>query len=415
MTAESIPTSESTAVVAHEPVSFPVESKWKRGAWFGFKSLVGMLLGQTLVGSVWLLGWTVRVMQRVTLWRWWRLGASGRDAERGGSFAEFAAGGMHAREHVYWPNWVLGQKGCAKTLDAESSWLARFGAWTGFRFHSLRKNLRLGVQAILTTWTLTLPGCVLWAFAWYDGWNNSFNKGYEQAAVGPLVFILGMALFIAAMFYVPMAQARFASTGNWRSFFEFRFVWSLVRQEWLGCVILAGLYAAFSFPVTILKTMPQFFPQMQPAFEQMTLVEAQSFLKTYFFWCMLLFLPAFVLLRMAAAHLYAGGIVRGLRRGTVTEEALAENEWESLHRLDLLRAGEVKQHHVIVALLGWMATRAGRLTAGVLIAVFWFLFVAQILVGEFFNYHPGVGWLNQPLVQLPWFRYLPAAGTIPAS
>jgi hypothetical protein len=41
-------------------------------------------------------------------------------------------------------------------------------------------------------------------------------------------------------------------------------------------------------------------------------------------------------------------------------------------------------------------------------AALWFAFVAQIFVSEFFNYHPVVGWLNQPLVHLPWFRYIPA-------
>jgi hypothetical protein len=44
----------------------------------------------------------------------------------------------------------------------------------------------------------------------------------------------------------------------------------------------------------------------------------------------------------------------------------------------------------------------------ILVAV-WFSFVAQIYISEFINYHSGLGWINQPLVQLPWFRYLPTA------
>ena len=41
-------------------------------------------------------------------------------------------------------------------------------------------------------------------------------------------------------------------------------------------------------------------------------------------------------------------------------------------------------------------------------AVFvWFTFVAQIYVREFIAYHPLQGFMNQPLVQLPWFRYVP--------
>ena len=67
-------------------------------------------------------------------------------------------------------------------------------------------NVKLGVGAIFNTWVLTLPACGLWLFAWYDGWNNSFTKGYEQAGVGPGTELLGVGLFIAAMLYVPMAQ-----------------------------------------------------------------------------------------------------------------------------------------------------------------------------------------------------------------
>jgi len=136
-----------------------------------------------------------------------------------------------------------------------------------------------------------LPGCLLWLFAWYDGWNNSFNKGYEQAIVGPMVFVLGIVLFVAAMLYVPMAQSRFASTGSWRSFFQFRLVWKLVRQEWLGSLVLAGLYAMLAFPVNILKTFPQFFPQIRPELELLSAEDAISFLKIYFSGSCLLFFP----------------------------------------------------------------------------------------------------------------------------
>jgi hypothetical protein len=53
----------------------------------------------------------------------------------------------------------------------------------------------------------------------------------------------------------------------------------------------------------------------------------------------------------------------------------------------------------------WLA-RTGAIAAAVFV---WFTFVAQIFIGEFFMYHPVVGWLNQPLVQLPWFHYIPSS------
>ena len=34
--------------------------------------------------------------------------------------------------------------------------------------------------------------------------------------------------------------------------------------------------------------------------------------------------------------------------------------------------------------------------------------MADHYISEFFSYHGMIGWLNQPLIQLPWFRYVPA-------
>jgi hypothetical protein len=37
----------------------------------------------------------------------------------------------------------------------------------------------------------------------------------------------------------------------------------------------------------------------------------------------------------------------------------------------------------------------------------WFAFIAKTYTGEFFNYHPLVGFMNHPLVQFPCFDYVP--------
>ena len=103
-----------------------------------------------------------------------------------------------------WPNWFVAQG--AERRAGGTSWWKRFAG-------SLWANLRIGVQGIFNVWVWTMPACVLWMFSWYAGWDNSFNKGYEQAWVGPTTGLLGVAMFIAAMFYVPMAQARQAVTG----------------------------------------------------------------------------------------------------------------------------------------------------------------------------------------------------------
>ena len=53
------------------------------------------------------------------------------------------------------------------------------------------------------------------------------------------------------------------------------------------------------------------------------------------------------------------------------------------------------------------ASLAMRFAAGFAFVFVWFTFVAQIYVAQFLNYIPFVGWMNQPLVQLPWIKYVP--------
>lgn len=254
-----------------------------------------------------------------------------------------------------------------------------------------------------------MPGCVLMLFAWYAGWHNSFNKGYEQAVVGPLTGISGIVLLIAAMYYLPMAQIRQASTGNWRSFYEFKLVWQLIRKKWLACFWLAVLYTLFSVPITILKTVPAFFTQMNPELAELPPAEALQFAKIYYFYAAFALLAAYVVLRIVAARIYASSLLACVQSGALTEEALAENEWETLHRLGHLTVRPQPERHALVKAAAWLGTRMGRATTGVALFLVWFSFAAQIYVSEFFLKSPmGRGWLNQPLVQLPWFNYIPA-------
>jgi hypothetical protein len=223
---------------------------WKIAIFF-WKYLVAVALCQTFLGSILVVGWTYRLMQRTALKTWWKKSQLRRD---GGTFGKFLTDGQSFGQLRHWPNWILGQH-AAPNPQSKPRWgLALIG--------SLWLNGKLGIQAVFNTWVLTMPACVLWLFAWFAGWNNSFNKGYEQATVGPLTGSLGVMLFIAAMFYVPMAQARQAATGSYLAFYEFRFIWRLVRNRWLGCLKLAVLYSLLSLPLIILKTAPIFFPQI---------------------------------------------------------------------------------------------------------------------------------------------------------
>jgi hypothetical protein len=372
---------------------------------FPLKLVWGMLFCQTLTGSIFVVGWTYRLAQRSALKFWF----SQSDSVRAGStFTQFLAGMEMTRLHLHWPNWFARQN----FRDA-----ARFRpelSPTGYLFRivralvdSLWMNFWIGLRGILNIWVLTLPACVLWWFGWYDGWNNSFNKGYEQAAVGPLISLLGIALFIAAMFYLPMAQARQAVTADWRSFYQFRLIVKLAKDRWMFCVLLAVLYSLLGIPLSILKTSPTFWMHNSQALGSLTTAQVAASLKNYFFWCALVMFPSFVIVHLAAARIYASGLAALVRTGRISASELAPFERDVFDRLCLTNVQPESQRHALLRVVAWTSSRLAQVAGRVALVLIWFSFVAQIYISEFFNYHSGLGWMNQPLVQLPWFRYLP--------
>lgn len=275
----------------------------------------------------------------------------------------------------------------------------------------LRAPFARGLRAALNTWALTEPPCALWLFAWYDGWNNSFHKGYEQAFVAPSIGLLGAALFAAAMLYVPMAQARQAATGEWRRFYDFRLVWAVARTKWLSCLALAALYAGLSLPLTALRVVPNFLPFGDRLGDD----AAGAFLLRYSYAACLFVLGAYAFLRLSAARIYAAGLLELVQGGDATEEDLAAAEREALGRVGLLRAKPPAPSHALLRALGWAGTLTGRLVSIGGAAALWAFFVFQIFASQFLNFRPRSGWLNQPFVQLPWFRLQPAAPRVGAA
>jgi hypothetical protein len=393
-----------------ESSSVAPRARLRTTAWrtvvFIWKYFVGALLCQSILGAVAVIGWTHRLSQRVALRYWW----SRSECKQGGArFADHLARHDAAHEHLHWPNWFAVQNfRCALRRDASTSTLAY--AWQLIKapFRSLAFNIKVGLQGIFNTWVFTMPACILWLFSWYDGWNNSFNKGYEQAFVGPAVGWLGIMLFLAAMIYVPLAQARQAVTGDWRSFYNFSVVWGLARRHWLACLVLAGLTSLFFLPLMIMKTAPQFFGADNPNFRDMSAKEVIKLLNGYFFVCAILVFPLFVALRLLAARIYARGVLHGVQTGEISVTDLTPKERMELQRLNLIQVNPPRSRHVLLRVA--RSTTSLVLFGGGLFvtALLWFTFVAQIYVSEFFSYHGALGWLNQPLVQLPWFRYIPA-------
>jgi hypothetical protein len=360
--------------------------------WFvaALKLLVGLTLTQFFLGSFLVVGWTQRVMRRATLEAWWRRSGHVRT---GGTFAEFCQAEGSMREFGQWPNWFLGP--VALTVG----WRRLFG--------SLLANWKLGLLSAFNTAVFTLPAGLLWTFAWYAGWQNSFHKGYEHHLVGPLTFGFGVVLFVLGMFYVPLAQARQASTGDWRAFYQFGLVAKLIRRSWLASAGLAVLTAGLMFPVIFFKTLPFVFGYGDWAASK-TPAELLTASSQYFFLTALWGFPAYVILRRVAARVYAHAVLMCVQRGSVGEDELSDQEWAALHQLDLIAPRSRRTWHWSVKLLAWLGTRTGQLAAGGAIALIWLVLTVQIFLGEFLKYtEGGRGWWNQPLIQLPWLDYTP--------
>lgn len=375
------------------PVSTPARSSrlW-RGLVFIWKFAIGIICCQSLIFSIFLVGWTYRFMQRVALKVWWK--RSGAETP----LLDFLA----SNDHLSWPNWIVHQD-FRETFRAN-----KFKAL----FHSLWMNFRLGVAGAFNTFVLTLPGCALMLFGWYDGWNNSFNKGYEQFSVGPATSWFGILIFAVAMLYVPMAQARQAITGEWRSFYQWGLVWRLVRLRWLQSLGIAAVYALVSFPILILRAGA---PYIQGKANKMTAEQLMALphdqvvqsLNLYYLWCALLILPAFVLVRWLAARNYAAGTAIAIKRGLIAAFGLSDFERGALARLNMLEPAPAPPRHILLRMAGrvWrFGLRSAAITA---IFLVWVIYIFELYVCQFFHYIPGVGWLNHCLVQLPWFHFIP--------
>jgi hypothetical protein len=403
VSSEGNPHAESTGV-SHAQSPWPSAGKsasfLRRTVMFPLKFIWGMLFCQSFIGAMVVVGWSYRVAQRFILKAWWL------KSERKTTFAQFVE--TIEPRHRHWPNWFC-QQNFASELSAMggSTLFTRAKQAISGLVSSLWTNGRIGLQGVLNTWLLTLPGCLLWWFGWYDGWNNSFNKGYEQAAAGPLISLLGIFVFIATMWYVPLAQARHAATMEWRSFYQFRIIWNIGRARWVSGLGLGVLYSCLSVPLMVMLIVPLFGPQNNPRVLQMSRMELLKYLNSYFFWCALFVFPAYVLLRIVGARVYASGVVALLQRGELELHQLGDSEQKVLQALNLVHTRPRPERHYFVRLLAWSGTRLGRGLSGTALTLIWFTFVAQIYITQFFCYRGMIGWINQPLVQLPWFHYLP--------
>ena len=371
----------------------------RRGGWpwralmFVLKYAIGVLLCLTPVTAILAVGWSYRLMQRSTLKRWHRLSGFGAD---GTGFSDFALGDSRTADHVGWPNWILGSPDAEWRIDAGPG---RVTVLVRRLVGSIWANLRIGVQATINTALLVLPCGALWLLSWWGGWQNSFHKGYEQAWVGPVVGILGIVLFILVMTYVPMAQARQASAGTWRAFWDVPLIRRLLRRRRLAGLGIAALYVILAAPIMAMKAAPLFIGNQ---IEGLPAAEVEAIADQYFLFAAAALFPLHVLARLAAARLYARAMFDGVQAGDVHVDELTPYERKALARLRVAPAGVQSRG-------GAVGRVAVSLPCAVLVAltwVAWFAVAAQLYVAQFLNY-AWFSWLNHPLIQLPWIRYVP--------
>jgi hypothetical protein len=372
----------------HRAATWLVGWAWRVliGSWFCLNPLTALIV----------VGWLCRRIQSRVLYGWWK------QARRDDTFAEFCRT-LGSEAPVLRPRWFLREANRPKPSGSFRRALHIVTAPVA----SLWLNLRLGFVSLFCTELLLGFGCLTMAWSWWYGWLNSFHKGYENYLVGPLSGVGGVILFTAAMMYVPMAQVHQAVIGEARAFFDFRFVWRLVRSRPTGYLGLALLFLFFGVVLEILKTAPAFLPQADLGSEptDAELRGLAHFLENYYFACAVVLFVALLLTRLAAARVYRLAVLHGLRTGRITRADLHPRLADWLDRLGLLMQ-PTKETGV------WPAVReTGRWgyhrVVYVALALVWIAFAAKGYVGEFLHVHPIAGFLNQPLVQLPFCTSVP--------
>ena len=263
------------------------------------------------------------------------------------------------------PGWILGPR--------EAGRIARAAGGLG-------ANIRAGLITLTALLAWTLPFTALWLGAWWAGWENSFNKGYEQAVVGPLVFLFGSLIAMLILPALPVMLAHLATEDRLSAAFDLRRLRSVIAQAGWRIPALAALTLILSLPFFaargLVVTAPSFVSQIEDMTpDQIADVKGQIALALAA-WAFL----SLWLLRSLAARLYAraapraAGLQPGLWDGTQAAEAA-----EPARRTSRL----------LVAL--WY---------GIAMA-FAFGLSFQILASQFLD-HAYWRWAFHPFLTLPW-------------
>ncbi len=323
-----------------------------RRASMAAKLIIAAALALTPLTAVLVLGWIVRLMRRETVISCVR----------------------HA--HTCSRDEAIVRLDAVDTLNAYS----RFPGW----WLGLWQTVLGGLKAFIVLALLTLPFGALLLLSWWAGWENSFNKGYEQAWAGPTVALAGIVLAVAILSHLPMAFARFATEGTLWSAFELRQVRRLIRAvrwRYLALTILTVLATA---PLFVAQIAPTFMEKINPRVLTADPDELRAIAGRWHLMATIYLLVALFFLRRWAARLYARAVLAEPNAaGPFVRETL------SAIGLDTSNAEEPRRH--------W----TGMVLATLLGCAAWGGFIVMLYVAQFAN-HAWWNWVNHALVGLPW-------------
>ena len=344
--------------------------------------IVAILLCWFIVTAVFVVGWVARLSRRAAIRKLLR--RKGRVSVQAASDRDE----IFAR-NAGWPGWVAAPAGFRNGV----------GGWLG----GIWENLKLGLACLVPTLIVTAPAGVLWLLSWWGGWNNSFNKGYEQSWVGPAVGLTGILFWLAVTPLIPLAQARVAVTGDWRTFFGLRVLRRIAARQRRRLFLLAVVAVGCALWLLFVRAMPSFVLQNQIAnFEQMNADDLQRLSFVFYLATGAVMFAGFLLLHVWAARIYATGLDRAIQGGFLDAGQLHENERHLLRAVEEAPARDGAAPRVSGRAHG--AVRGLNAALAAPLTIFgWFLVAALLYVAQFLLYAPE-NWLVHPAIHLPWVR-----------
>ncbi|MEM8686276.1 MAG: hypothetical protein AAGF81_03040 [Pseudomonadota bacterium] len=318
-----------------------------------FSIVIAIALALTPVTAVLVLGWFMRIMRRETALTLVRHETPGK--KRSAALEDFARIG-------------------------ELAGMQRFPGW----WHGLMETLLAGTRATAALAIATLPFGALLLLAWWAGWENSFNKGYEQAWVGPLLALAGVLVAVFVLTHLPMALAHHAAVRRIGAIWDVQLIRRLIsRVRWRYLLFTLFMVVA-SAPVYLAQAVPTFIESVFPHLATAGPEEIKRFAGRWHLSFTVYLVLVLLILRRWSARLYA--------RAFMAEAGQAGAYARLVHG----EVGSPAGAEVPKPPRRWPGLLTNLMTAAL-----WFGFIAALFTAQFAN-HAWWNWVNSPISGLPW-------------